>query len=81
VEEQNGTLTKTRIQFTRKELELLNSMCAIASAARWGEGDYAGDEWESLNTEKVFDSARGKLWDLLARKNKGIRGEHGSNNG
>ena len=54
-----------RIQFTRAELEIINDMCAIASAMGWGEGDY--QDWDEKRG-KPFESLRGKVWALIARK-------------
>jgi hypothetical protein len=55
---------RKRIRFTRAELNLINDMCAIASSAMWGEGDY--QEWDEAHA-KAYDSLREKVWDLLAR--------------
>ena len=57
-----------RIQFTSKELDMLNAMCAVASAGAWGDGDYAGDTWEAKDASKTFDSLRNKIWALQDRK-------------
>ena len=53
------------IVFTRRELDLINRMCAIASAAPWGEGDY--QDWQDRDS-KPYDSLREKVRTLLARK-------------
>jgi len=53
-----------RIRFTRMELEIINDMCAIASAAAWGEGDY--QDWDEKRT-RPYDSLREKVWALIAR--------------
>lgn len=55
-----------RVRFSRAELELLNDMCGIASAASWGEGDYIG-EFDKKGSGKVFDSLRNKVWELISR--------------
>jgi hypothetical protein len=55
----------TRIRFTLAELELINDMCGIASAAAWGEGDY--QQWEDPGVRLAYDSLRGKVWDLIER--------------
>jgi hypothetical protein len=54
-----------RIRFSVKELDLIADMCAIASAAAWGEGDY--QDWNE-STGKVYDSLRDKVSELLSRK-------------
>jgi hypothetical protein len=54
-----------RIRFTRAELEMLNSMAAIASATVWGEGDY--QDWDIEVQAKTFNSLRAKIWELIAR--------------
>ena len=57
-----------RIRFTGRELDMLNTMCAIASAGSWGDGDYAGDTWEAADASRVFESLREKVWALQDRK-------------
>lgn len=57
----------TRIRFTRNELEMINDMCAIASATAWGEGDYKDGAFDEPRANKVFDSLRRKVWDLISR--------------
>ena len=52
-------------QFTRAELRLMNSMCGIASASIWGEGDYCDREWKTAVAIKTFDSLRSKIFGLL----------------
>lgn len=59
-------MIQKRIRFTKLELEIINHMAAIASAAEWGEGDY--QEW-SDQFAKPFDSLRNKVWELLSRAN------------
>jgi hypothetical protein len=54
-----------RIQFTRHELDLINRMAAIASAAHWGEGDY--QDWTERD-DKPYGTMREKVRDLLDRK-------------
>lgn len=56
--------TRKRIRFTRMELEILNDMAAIASAAPWGEGDYMS--WTEKYS-KPFESLRDKIWELISR--------------
>lgn len=53
-----------RIRFTLAELDLINTMAAIASAAQWGEGDY--QEFDE-KTSAVFDSLRDKVHTLIER--------------
>jgi hypothetical protein len=57
--------TRKRIRFSREELEAVNDMCAIASAACWGEGDYM--DWDNGDRAIAFDSLRKKVWALIAR--------------
>lgn len=56
---------KTRVRFTRAELEIINAMASIASAQGWGEGDYVSF---TEKTAKPFDSMRDKIHTLLERK-------------
>lgn len=55
---------RRRIRFTRTELEVINSMAAIAGASKWGEGDYQswGDQYGN-----AFDNLREKVWELISR--------------
>ena len=56
-----------RIQLTRNELEMINDMCAIASAAEWGEGDYKDGAFDEPRAVRVFNRLREKVWALIAR--------------
>jgi hypothetical protein len=53
-----------RIQFTKKELELILSMLCIAEAGN-GDGDYAS--WKEENFWKATDSLTWKVAELLHR--------------
>lgn len=53
-----------RVRFTRAELEIIDEMCAIASATGWGEGDY--QSWDDKRA-KPFDSLQEKVGELLDR--------------
>lgn len=57
-----------RIEFTKKELNLMLDMWATASANNWGDGDYASEEWVAEDTQKVFDSLGEKVSELISRK-------------
>lgn len=50
------------IRFTPAELDLINSMCAIASATAWGDGDYA--KWTGRQ-RKAFANLRDKVHALM----------------
>jgi hypothetical protein len=60
-------MPKKRIIFTRRELDLINEMAAIATAAIWGEGDYRN--WTEARA-KAFDSLRDKIWTLIGRRDE-----------
>lgn len=59
-------------QFTRRELELMNSMCAIALAAQWGEGDYVGEEWGVEDSGEIMYSLWRKISARLQAKRKTV---------
>ena len=56
-----------RIQFTKRELDVLNSMCGIASANEWAEGYYFDDVWKADDAEVIFNSVWDKVMTLQVR--------------
>jgi hypothetical protein len=52
-----------KVPLTAAELGLINGMAAIATAACWGEGDYA--TWEDEDTYASFASLRDKIHTSL----------------
>lgn len=60
----------TRVAFTKKELEMILDMWAVASAAPWGEGDYADGSFAKPDAEKTFNALSEKLSVLRDRKNR-----------
>jgi transcriptional regulator with XRE-family HTH domain len=62
-----AVMKNKRIRFTWAELEIINRMAAIASAAEWGEGDYQG--WDE-NHSGPFNSLRRKVWGLISRADR-----------
>lgn len=57
----------TRIRFTKRELDMLDSMCGIASANEWAEGYYFDDVWKADDAEVVFNSVWDKVMTLQVR--------------
>jgi hypothetical protein len=61
-------VTTPAAAFTRAELKLINSMCAIASSSQWGEGDYCAREWKTAAGAKTFSSLRRKVFALMRQE-------------